>query len=257
MSTIIPTNPISLQVKAGLQEIFSSIQGEGLWVGTRQLFVRFNACHLKCLYCDTPQRPAAEQCEIEPVSGSGEKVLWDNPLSIEQVLEWIQHFHQQYRHHSLSFTGGEPLLYTAFLSELLPKATRLLPIYLETSGTQPDKLEAVLPWIRYIAMDIKVPSATGEPMQVENHQAFYQLSRTKEMYIKLVIADNTTAEELSPVMDIVTDKTMPIILQPVTSLITGQNTVSAATIFQLETYLARYFDDVRVIPQTHKMLSLL
>jgi 7-carboxy-7-deazaguanine synthase len=256
MSTLIQPDQLQ-ETKAGLQEIFSSIQGEGTYVGKRQIFVRFNVCHLKCVYCDTPQRPASQHCEIETDSGSGRKVLEENPLSAQAVLDWIRHFTQQARHHSISFTGGEPLLYTRFLKVLLPEVQPLLPVYLETSGTQPEKLAEILTWVDIIAMDIKVPSATGEAMQVENHQRFYQLGRQKEMFIKLVVADETTLDELEPVREIVTNRQMPIIIQPVTSLETGENTVSAKKLFQLEQYLGHHFEDVRVIPQTHKMLSLL
>ena len=36
-----------------INEIFSSIQGEGLYIGSKQLFIRFCGCNLKCNYCDT------------------------------------------------------------------------------------------------------------------------------------------------------------------------------------------------------------
>ena len=39
--------------KASIKEIFTSIQGEGLYVGYKQLFVRFCGCNLSCDYCDT------------------------------------------------------------------------------------------------------------------------------------------------------------------------------------------------------------
>jgi len=38
---------------ADIAEIFSSIQGEGLYVGRRQIFIRFCGCNLNCRYCDT------------------------------------------------------------------------------------------------------------------------------------------------------------------------------------------------------------
>lgn len=259
IGTTVPAKGFSAtqQVKAGLQEIFSSIQGEGIYVGKRQIFVRFNACHLKCRYCDTPQRPAAVQCAIETDSGTGETVLVDNPMTPDQVMHWIEVLASRARHHSISFTGGEPLLYTDFLQHLLPQVAPMLPVYLETSGTQPEKLETVLPWVSIVAMDIKLPSATGEPMQVENHKRFYQLGCSRQIFVKLVFAETTTVDELDAVRDIVTHRGTPIILQPETSLDTGENTVSATRILELETFLSRHFDDVRVIPQTHKMLSLL
>ena len=36
-----------------IREIFESIQGEGPYIGYKQLFVRFCGCNLHCGYCDT------------------------------------------------------------------------------------------------------------------------------------------------------------------------------------------------------------
>ncbi|MEM4195978.1 MAG: 7-carboxy-7-deazaguanine synthase QueE, partial [Methanothermobacter sp.] len=42
-------------MKAPIMEVFSSIQGEGLLLGKRQIFIRFAGCNLNCSYCDTPE----------------------------------------------------------------------------------------------------------------------------------------------------------------------------------------------------------
>ena len=39
--------------KVKIKEIFTSVQGEGPYVGYKQLFIRFCNCNLKCNYCDT------------------------------------------------------------------------------------------------------------------------------------------------------------------------------------------------------------
>ena len=36
-----------------LSELFSSIQGEGPFIGERHFFIRFSGCHRKCIFCDT------------------------------------------------------------------------------------------------------------------------------------------------------------------------------------------------------------
>ncbi len=242
---------------AVLQEIFSSIQGEGPYVGYRQIFVRFNACHLKCAYCDTPQRPASAPCAVEPESGSGQRILIENPLSVETVLQWIHHFEARYSHNSISFTGGEPLLYTAFLKNILPDLAGRLPVYLETSGTQPEALAELLPWMDVIAMDIKLSSATGEPMRVDAQKAFYDLGKTRELFVKLVFSEATTLAELAAVQEIVSDPQTPMILQPMTCLENGLLAPSREKIFELYTALQAVYSSVRVIPQTHKLLTLL
>ncbi len=264
-----PSEPLSQDVSptlnpsgktAPLQEVFSSIQGEALYVGKRQVFVRFAHCHLKCAYCDTPMTSATGQCHVEDPPGSGLEHLYPNPMRPQTLLEIIGSLLKTAKHHSVSFTGGEPLLYHGFLKELLPQVQKLAPTYLETSGTQPEFLQTVLPWLDFIAMDIKLPSATKEAPQFEQHARFYQMSLNNpntQCFIKLVFNTQTTLAELDAVKAIVTDRNTPIILQPETSLIDRSVSIQPKHLFDIENHLAGHFNDVRIIPQTHKMLNVL
>ena len=263
-SPILSTSPnettAGLEKTAPLQEIFSSIQGEALYVGKRQVFVRFAHCHLKCAYCDTPMISTTGQCHVEDPPGSGLQFYYPNPMQPQTLIEIISALLKQAKHHSVSFTGGEPLLYHAFLRNVLPQIRQLAPIYLETSGTQADFLEAVLPWLDYIAMDIKLPSATQEANQFENHARFYESALKNletQCFVKVVFNENTTQEELNAIKTIVTRRNTPIILQPETSLGDRKVYIHPKRLFEIETDLAAHFDDVRVIPQTHKMLNVL
>ena len=40
-------------MKVRVREIFASIQGEGPYIGYKQLFIRLCSCNLHCKYCDT------------------------------------------------------------------------------------------------------------------------------------------------------------------------------------------------------------
>lgn len=248
------------QTLAPVQEIFSSIQGEGVHIGKRQAFVRFAHCHLKCAYCDTPMTSSTGQCHVETSPGSGQMELMDNPMTPDALLAVLENLLTQGRHHSVSLTGGEPLLYHTFLREVLPAVQRRCKTYLETSGTQPEFLQHVLPWTDIIAMDIKLPSTTGEASRFAEHQVFYEVARSRpetELFIKLIFGEETPREELEAVKSIVTDRSTPIILQPVTSLADKRVYVSPAKMIAVQEALLDTFTDVRVIPQSHKMLGVL
>ena len=100
-----------------ISEIFYSIQGEGKLVGRPSLFVRFAGCNLRCIWCDT----------IE---------VWrrGKPIPIRNLLDTIGRYSG--RGIDIVFTGGEPLLHSKVIIELV-KAYRegFLYFQIETNGT--------------------------------------------------------------------------------------------------------------------------
>ena len=242
---------------AHLQEIFSSFQGEGPFVGQRHAFVRFNACHLSCAYCDSPALPLELPCRIDHVTGSIETL--PNPVSTEQASQALQAILMRTKHHAISLTGGEPLLYTDFLQTVLPEWRQWAPIYIETSGTQPDRLAHIIEHVDIIAMDVKLASTTQQQCPIEAHRAFFELAvlADKNIFIKLVVGETTTIDEVLQVQEIATSSETIVVLQPVSDLVSGRVTISNNVLETLEKALSSYYQDVRVIPQVHKMLGIL
>jgi 7-carboxy-7-deazaguanine synthase len=251
---------------APIQEIFSSIQGEGIYAGARQIFVRFAHCHLQCAYCDTPMTTPDGRCMVEAVPGSNQWHSLESPVAEANLVALVQHFITQYgTHHSVSFTGGEPLLYKPYLQQVLPAIQQLgVKTYLETSGTQPHLLKPLLPFLDVVAMDVKLPSATKQAPRWTEHQAFYALLATSaeftgEVFVKCVFNATTTLEELAHLKTIITNPKTVIYLQPETPL-TAHNTITLQVdtlqLLALQAGVAQWFEDVRVLPQLHKFLQV-
>ena len=245
-------------MQENLIEIFSSIQGEGKYVGCRQIFVRFEGCNLDCRYCDTENQPGAHPtCQIETHAGSRSFENVANPLSVKDVAARINALLAETHHQAVSFTGGEPLLHASFIHALRREIESRVPFFLETNGTLAKQLESILPDIDIISMDIKLPSILKQPVW-EEHRAFLALARQKDLYVKIVISAETGEEEFHHAITLLHD-TAPealLILQPVTPY-GGVAACPPERVLAMQATALRELTDVRVIPQTHKMIGQL
>ena len=250
--------PAIPKTDAPLVEIFSSIQGEGILVGARQIFIRFAGCNLDCHYCDT-DFSVRSHCQVENSPGVGKSRLIANPVSGEVVFELIRDWHESApgAHHSISLTGGEPLLQVDTLLNWLPELRKILPIYLETNGTLPAQLQTLLPFLDWVSMDIKLGSQTGLATDWEVHRRFLLLASQTNCYVKMVIGNDTSDLELQHGAELVAkiSEMIPLILQPVT--IEGGMTLGAVRLLQMQQLAAAIHGNVRVIPQTHRFIGVL
>lgn len=246
---------------ANVVEIFSSIQGEGIYIGKRQLFIRFAHCNLSCDYCDTPVEEAAvKECLIEWIPGSGMVEKIANPLTTRDLVDIAERFLVKERfHHAISLTGGEPLLYAPFLKKLLPEMYGLVPLYLETNGTLYNELEHVIENVDIVSMDIKLPQSAGITAQWDNHKRFLRTANEREVFVKTVVSDRTPKEEFAMAADLVSeiDKNIPFIIQPLTVEEGMEKPADASHLFSFYEYASSCLSEVRIIPQSHKMMDIL
>ena len=119
-------------------EVFSAIQGEAALVGTRQIFVRLTGCNIRCAYCDQPEalEKVPGPCRIERTPGRRDWKTVASPLGISTLVALVDDLWDALPHHSISLTGGEPLLQGRRVVALAEQmAERGWPIMLETNGT--------------------------------------------------------------------------------------------------------------------------
>jgi len=231
-------------VKADITEIFSSVQGEGIFLGVKQAFVRFADCNLDCLFCD--ERRLLLPKEYSPIE------LMKEVRSLEESSG---------PHHSVSLTGGEPLLYWDFLRAFLKilRRSRTLRSYLETNGTLPHELSKVIELVDIIAMDIKLPSSTCAKPFWGEHAEFLKIASKKKVFVKVVVTEDTVDEDVKKAINIVRrlNKNIPFILQPASVVRKDAKPVASSRLLSfMEMGLKKDLGNVRIIPQLHKMLKL-
>jgi organic radical activating enzyme len=233
------------------------MQGEGVLIGCRQVFVRFAECNLACDYCDTPYQ-AGPTCQIESRPGSGEFSSRGNPVNLAEISGLIADWQDSsnHVHHSVALTGGEPLLHADVLRMWLPEMSAILPIFLETNGTLAGELEKILPLVEWISMDIKGSAVTGAATPWRDHGDFLALAKDRLCQVKLVVDAATTDAELLEAARLVNRHAphVPFILQPRT--LAGRPALRGKVLLGLQTIAAEEHRDVRIIPQIHPWLGV-
>ena len=238
-----------------LIEIFSSAQGEGPYIGYRQVFVRFEGCNLRCRYCDTAHAVGSHpSCAVETLCPEEPELSAANPVSAEDAAKFIRRLLDAAPHHSVSFTGGEPLLHADFIAAVAQRISAR--VFLETNGTLVDELKKVLPYVDIVSMDVKPPSAAGESLWAR-HRAFLATAAEKDVYVKLVVTSDLTEAELAETCRLIAEvrTDIPLILQPVTSR-GGCVPPKAEELLRMQEQALRILRNVRLIPQAHSMMGI-
>lgn len=128
-----------------INSIFRATEGEGIHIGTPQIFVRFQGCHVGCINCDTK-----ETWDFDPAFTK----------SLDEVMEQIETLSQNIIKR-VSITGGDPL-HPSHVPSLLVLIKELKArdyfINIEAAGTR--IVKEVFDAVDFISYDFKTPSTT-------------------------------------------------------------------------------------------------
>ena len=232
------------ELTAPISEVFFSYQGEGIYAGTPQIFVRFTGCNLRCNYCDTPK-------SLNINSSS-------KYFTTQALFEYIKDIFNKNKDKfynqkpSVSFTGGEPLIYSKFILELVKKHLKTkFSIYIETNGSMPEQIKELYKYCDVVSMDIKFKSACKKDLFKE-HKEFLKNCKNK-VFVKTVITKDITKEEFTKAVKTIFEisKNIPLILQP-----TSFDKEINKKIFEFYSIAILKLSNVRILPQLHKFWNI-
>jgi organic radical activating enzyme len=238
-------------------EVFRSFQGEGPFVGIPQVFLRMAGCSLRCSYCDTAwARERVPECVLR---GVGPEERLANPIETDELVSSIRLFVEAApRVHSLSITGGEPLEQGEFLCAFLRQfRSSAVPVYLETNGLVKHAAAEVAPLVDIVSLDIKLPSLCGGEDFFDIYRDVLPFFRQRDLFCKIAIAEGFEMDEFIEAVRLIAsfDRATLLVIQPATASASCR-AVSPDTLFECYCNAALVLDDVRVIPQCHRLMGI-
>ena len=99
-----------------VNEIFASIDGEGVRTGQLATFIRLCGCNLRCVYCDTAYA-------FDNASGT--------QMTISEIIQKVQ----EIGFHNITLTGGEPLIHEGAWQLAVELAQKGFQVNIETNGS--------------------------------------------------------------------------------------------------------------------------
>ncbi|MEZ8093013.1 7-carboxy-7-deazaguanine synthase QueE [Photobacterium swingsii] len=218
-----------------LNEVFETIQGEGVFTGVPAIFVRLQVCPVGCSWCDTKQTWSAEPSDFTDLdtimAKKEDSPLWTE-LDANGVVQLL--IDQGYTAKHVVITGGEPCIYDLMpLTQALENAG--FQCQIETSGTS-DVMATTATWVTVspkINMKAKLPVLASA------------LERANE--IKHPVGTQKDVDQLDALLNGKTLRSdVTIALQPISQK-------PRATELCIETCVKRNW---RLSIQTHKYLAI-
>lgn len=233
-----------------LSEIFTSVEGEGVLFGTKTMFVRLAGCPLKCHWCDTTYA-------IPMDSGVD--------LSVEEVKDRIS---QELvpNTYKVNFTGGEPLAQHRAVIELarFVKEKKGVRTYLESACYDSARFAEVLPYMDIVKVEFKLKDARAVAGGDRNYATLVKneleclrmaAEAGKKPYVKVVVTNSSDLKEFTDLVRKIFAVTRDIagfIIQPSSKV----DEPVLERLFAFYDAVYPYYDQVRVVPQLHKVIGV-
>lgn len=163
-------------------ETLGLVDGPGI-----RVVVFLNGCNLRCKYCHNPE-------------------MWqkkENNISAQDLVNRILRMRPYFKNNGgVTFSGGEPLLQSSFLLEVLPLLKKeKINVALDTAGFCTKDTAEILDYVDLVLLDIKHTSKeayqelTGQ--DISHVEEFIKLLNTKnkQVWIRQVIVPGLTDSE--------------------------------------------------------------
>ncbi|NCB38049.1 MAG: hypothetical protein EOM80_04700 [Erysipelotrichia bacterium] len=237
------------KIKADILEVFASIQGEGLFVGTMQLFIRLGA-H------DCP--PAEDSFLLKTLPGS-RNIRCPSSMAAQQFFKKLDSTYPLDQFFAISFIGGNFLNHSEFLVELLPMfREKKFKIFAETSGTPSKEFVRLSEFVNEWCVELKSShDAQIMKQNMKDLETILAVTSPANTYFRVAIDVNDNPVGLLKKLPTLPISNYTLILQPYAVFPAHISDWDTGTILEWINLFNPFFAQVRWIPQVHKLLRIL
>lgn len=238
-----------IRLKVILSEIFTSVEGEGIYFGMKTMFVRVAGCFMKCYWCDTPYALSMKDGKEYEVSDAI-KMIDDNLLP---------------NTYKVNFTGGEPLMQHKAVYEMAKHVkSKGLRTYIESACYDVERFKELLPFMDICKVEFKL--SDSEVVDVKHYRQLLEnelkcleeaVRAKKATYIKVVVSSLSDKKEFEELAKMIFKIIKPadiegFIIQPVY----GASEPKLEQLFQFYDAVYPYYEQVRIVPQLQKVMGV-
>jgi 7-carboxy-7-deazaguanine synthase len=184
-----------------INSIYRATEGEGIFLGRPQVFVRYQGCSVGCLNCDSK-----DTWEFDQSMG----------IDLTDIIDRVHTEGFNGKIKNISITGGDPL-HPSHVPHVLALVTELKArgyyINIEAAGTR--VVPEIFDLVDWVSFDFKTPS-TGVRTPIKN-LARMLVQYPQKTQFKAVIADSTdfsATQEARAELEKTQSMTIPFVLTP-------------------------------------------
>lgn len=222
-----------------INDIYHSFEGEGIFVGIPQIFIRFQGCAIGCKNCDT-------------------KYTWEfkeeSKIDFEKVKQKIITLLEKYNINRISITGGDPLHIKnrQGIQKIIKTFKSKATISIEASGNC--IVPSIFDSVDFINFDYKTPS-TGVKTNINHLKEIIQ-NYNKKSQIKSVVENEQDFIFLVNEKKKITSFTRKKFKWIITPAYNEKDTLSKVTAHtrKIINWNFEYKSNFTIIPQQHKII---
>jgi pyruvate-formate lyase-activating enzyme len=246
-----------------IYDVRTSIITNGPDAGQTQILVKFPECNLKCLKCGNLPDKEIDSCRYEGIPGSKEYYYVSTPVFyIDLANVIINYCDFKNLHHAIRLCGGEPLMFSSYISLLSGNLKDLnVPVKLVTNGSLPHELAKVIDSLDIVQINYRLEIIDGIAPYIDKLKKCLEIIRQAEKKAEVVIRISKELLE-SEVREVAVaiheiDPEIPLYLEPCDSNLSIRKTsrITPAKIMRLINAACYKLPHVFLIPDFKPLLT--